>query len=914
MANVKFYITINDGTELEVFPNKYEPFVKDFEDGEMFYRYKWGSLEFRNQPFLYNKTSNTAYLIYTTLNALQRYDEIFIRFYDFDNLIEIKGYCGVVDGQFKNDRVHKVITLTPVIIDKYTNLLENYKEKIDVLNGGDRNKIINGDFESWDNSYTPTGWTINLLNTLGIERYYINGSYKLRLMNIVAPAQAYIYSSFAYQSIYSNKGSNVDLSFRYAPIKSDDVETDNTNAYVSIKLDGNDGIKYLKKDQNDRSKYHWEDSSLNNLIEYATNLITLNPSEVSELYYFNLFSDPLPFSGNIIVTFYNDTGELSGLYYAYGLVSLLLDDVYLKINTTPYKTINVDFINSYLQSYPAFTDINPLALGVPNSKWDGAWTGNNALDGYFELTTGAPSNRFLSDGTYAPVDVDNLRLGDYESNVFTDPNSKYYKCQISEVTIYHCGTYNTTFSYKHRMRATAVFSRDEAKIKDVKYTQQDYEDGICDESEIDTFIPPARNVGWIRTASSDKGLTLWVRKPFNDENDTLGWSLGDQINGGKFQSYDTEHRRTTKRIYPIDTTKSKVLNTCVELRDTIKILFNQTHPDYANKNVISTLFWNDLETEFVTLQDNNSGNNYVSNKSNYLNNIAVLHTLDLKTENVDTQQQEGTFKVSLFDFLEDLKAYFKVYKYGQLYWWITDNLDLRIEHTAYFDNYADINGTVLNYTTQPIIQEDYHDEFEYEPDLMYKKIIFDQINSGYPDFTANTIKFDRISSSKRYKNDENVLKNKTSILTTDLRYCIEKANDLTEGLILINYNQVGDQFIAAYGDTQIQGTKILNGNLSLSSILNNFVRREGTYINGQINDHDVLFYNTTYSKKGIEFTVKGIIDNRFFDTNIDRAGMVKSLTHDFEHQITKITLMYRIKSGLIVKDESEGLMFLNLGI
>jgi len=633
----------------------------------------------------------------------------------------------------------------------------------------------------------------------------------------------------------------------------------------------------------------------------------MTASEITSFLYYRIFSEPLPFSGNVVITFQANDKILG--------TSLLLDDVFLKINTTPYKTINVEFLNSYLQSYPAFTEQSPLNHGVKNKNWSSSWDDGHELDGYFDLTTGAPSSRFLSNGTYAPTDSKELRLKDYEDIFNGQPDSKYYKCQISELTVYHCGTYpeNSPW-YKHRILATAVFSRDEAKIKDVKYTQQDADNDICDQDEVGTEIPPARNVGWVKTPTIEKGLRLWVRKPFNDENDTLGWELSEQINGGMFSGRECQHRRTTKRIYPIDATKSKVLNTCVDLRDTIKILFNQTHPDYATKNVISTFFWNDLETEFVTLQGNNSGLNYVNNKANFLNNIAVLHTLDLKTENQETQQQEGTFKVSLYDFLEDLKARIKTYKYGQLYWYITDNLDLRIEHTAYFDNYADIYGNVLNYTTQPLIQEDYHDEFDYEPENMPKKITFDQINAGYPDFTGNVIKFDRISSSKRYKNDENVIKNKCNITTTDLRYCIENANNLEEGLVLINYNQVGDQFVAAYGDTQIQGTKILNGNLSLSTILRNFATKEGTYINGQINDENVLFDNTTYSKRGMEITVKGIIDNRFFDTNIDRAGLVKTLTHDFENRVTKITLIYRIKSGLIVQDESEGLMFLNVGI
>lgn len=900
---VKFYIKINDGTEFEVFPNKYEPFPKPMYDGERFYRYDWGNIEFENRPFLYSKTSSQGYLIYTILSPLQRYDEIFIRFYDSDSDIEIKGYCGVIDGQFKNDKVHKVITLTPVVIDRYTNLLENYKEKIDVLNGGDKNKIVNGDFESWDNSYTPTGWIVGIFHD--VEKYYINGDFCARLNDTYLTGE----SNVIIQSLFANKGSNVDLSFYFAPLVVGTPSNLTHSRRMKIELSGSEGSKYLKDNNlaDSENVCTWVDSSAGNSFNYGNNLIEMTASEITSFLYYRIFSEPLPFSGVVTITFYANNGSFGSD------TSLLLDNINLKVNTTPYKTINVEFLNSYLQSYSAFTDVNPLALGVPNKNWDGSWTGDHALDGYFELTTGAPSSRFLSDGTYAPVDVDNLRLGDYE-DIFSDPGSKYYKCQISEVTIFHCGTYNTTFSYKHRMRATAVFSRDENKIKDVLYTQQDYEDGICNESEIGDIIPPARNVGWVQTPTIEKGLRLWVRKPFNDEDDTLGWSLGDQINGGKFQSYNTEHRRTTKRIYPVDTTKSKVLNTCVDLRDTIKILFNQTHPDYATKNVISTFFWNDLETEFVTLQGNNSGLNYVNNKANFLNNIAVLHTLDLKTENTETQQQEGTFKVCLYDFLEDLKFRFKTYKYGQLCWWITDNLDLRIEHTANFDNYADINGNVLNYTTQPLIQEDYHDEFDYEPENMPKKITFDQINAGYPDFTGNTIKFDRISSSKRYKNDENVIKNKCTITTTDLRYCIENANNLDEGLILINYNQVGDQFVAAYRDTQIQGVQVLNGNLSFSTILRNFATKEGTYINGQINDENVLFDNTTYSKKGIEIIVKGIIDNRFFDTNIDRAGLVKTLTHDFENRVTKITLIYRIKSGLIVQDESEGLMFLNLGI
>jgi len=901
---VKFYIKINDGTEFEVFPNKYEPFEKPMEDGERFYRYKWGNIEFENRPFLYSQTSKPGYLIYTILSAIKETDKIWIRILHEYSEIEVKGYCGIVDGEYENDKVNKVVTLSPIVIDKYTPLLENWETKVDVLNGGDKNKIVNGDFESWDNSAIPIGWENGGLYDVQCERHYINGDYVCKYNDLFGASYTKLQ-----QPVFANKGSNVDLSFYYAPFVVPESATTSTHSRsIEIKLVGTEGTKYLKDDNlaNSENVCKWVDPSETNSFIYANNVISMTESEITSMLYYKIFSEPLPFSGTVTIAF------IGRDVIAMGTSALYLDKVNLKVNTTPYKTINVEFLNSYLQSYSAFTDVNPLALGVPNNKWNGAWVGDHALDGYFELTTGAPSGRFLSDGTYAPVDADNLRLGDYENNIFIDPNSKYYKCQISEVTIFHCGTYNTTFSYKHRMRAIAVFSRDEAKIKDVFYTQEDVDNDICNQDELGKEIPPARNVGWTKTPKIEKGLRLWVRKPFNDEDDTLGWSLGDQINGGKFQGYDTEHRRTTKRIYPVDTTKSKTLNTCVDLRDTIKILFNQTHPDYATKNVISTFFWNDLETEFQSLQGNNSGNNYVSNKANFLNNIAVLHTLDLKRESNETQQQEGTFKISLKDFLDDLKKYIKVYKYGQLCWWLTDNLDLRIEHIAYFDQFKDINGNVLNYTTQPLIQEDYHDKYKYESDQMYHKVIFDQINSGYPDFTSNIIEFDKIASSKRFKNEENVLKNKTFILTTDLRYCIENANNLDEGLILINYNQVGDQFVAAYGDTQIQGVQILNGNLSLSTILRNFATREGTFVTGKINGEDALFRYTTYTKLGEEITIKGIVWNQYFDTMIEeKTGLVKTLTHDFENGITKVTLIYRKKSKLLVNADTN--TFLNLG-
>ena len=355
MANLKFYIKINDGSEIEVFPTKYEPFVKELEENEMFYRYKWGNIEFRNNPFQYNKTSNQAYLIYNILNALQRYDEIFIRFKDFDNDIEIKGYCGVVDGQFKNDEIHKVITITPTVIDRYTNLIENYKEKVDVLNGGDKNKIINGDFETWEGNI-PFGWQVGFFSE--ISRYYINGDYCAKLNDGLLP---FIQSTIT-QSLWVNKGSNIDLSFYYAFLASGTPSMATQSRRMTIQLIGLEGSKYLKDDDiaTNENISKWVDPSSDNKFIYGNNVVEMTANEITSFKFYRIFSEPIPFNGTIFITF-EANNKVQG-------TSLLLDDIVLKVNTTPYKTINIDFLDSYLQSYPAFTESVPLAIGVPNKK------------------------------------------------------------------------------------------------------------------------------------------------------------------------------------------------------------------------------------------------------------------------------------------------------------------------------------------------------------------------------------------------------------------------------------------------------------------------------------------------------------------------------------------------------------------
>jgi hypothetical protein len=330
---------------------------------------------------------------------------------------------------------------------------------------------------------------------------------------------------------------------------------------------------------------------------------------------------------------------------------------------------------------------------------------------------------------------------------------------------------------------------------------------------------------------------------------------------------------------------------------------------YANSDVISTFLWNDREEDISTLQGENSGANYVDIRinPNPLNNIACLHTTEFKTGEVDPDSDDNELNASFKEFMDDLKRIFINHGQGNLYWFIDENYDLRIEHARYRE--------MKGFTGQVIPENSIYKNYSYDKERMYSRIVIDQINSGYLDFSKNKILFDRISSGKRGK--EVLLEQVTRFITTDLEYCIKNPNDLENSLCLINYeiDANGEKKVVS-ANTQLAGKKMLNGELSLSTIINKYCLEEGTFNSGEVNGETKIFKSTFRTKVGEEFTTKiavdedgneivtGIIDGDYMSTTMG-IGLVRDLEHDFDQQITRVTLLYGSRPAVMAQTEGD---------
>jgi hypothetical protein len=308
------------------------------------------------------------------------------------------------------------------------------------------------------------------------------------------------------------------------------------------------------------------------------------------------------------------------------------------------------------------------------------------------------------------------------------------------------------------------------------------------------------------------------------------------------------------------------------------MLFRNTHAIYSDKEVYSNFLWNSNEEDCGFVLEN-TGANYVTKSENFLNNITCLHTKELRTV-LDEGSEYNELKLSLRDIMEDIKVYFYKYNYGSLYWWVDTGYNLHIEHIKYFE----ITGTTVDVSDLMVRPMKI---YKYNTNELKNIIIYDQINSGYKDFADNKIEYNILNKSI---SDFNKLEIATKYITTDLLYCVTNPNNTKNGLILINHDENG---VVLYGKSFIDNNNILNGNLSLSSLLNRFGRYEGSWYSGKINGIDVSFEHLLRIKEGEEISIHGIIDWMFFTTDLGNGGLITSITHDFNSQITKTKITYR---------------------
>lgn len=544
----------------------------------------------------------------------------------------------------------------------------------------------------------------------------------------------------------------------------------------------------------------------------------------------------------------------------------------IKLTSVPVVTndLTINLLDSYLNTYEIWTEVEAgRNEGVKKDDYD---SDIGLLAAYFD-GDGIPKSTLLTDNAYAPYSIRKqtqpiIRMNGtyssltierlYLSDIKDRLADEYF--ELSKVTVYDF-VYRPNWFSKKKVRTwcTASFSRFEQWVTDGE-------------------TPVGEN--WNDTGFTQSGKRLYVKLPFDGATST--WNLESPTGSGETDGFQYDHSQTTSLVYP-SSSNSLVVDSR-PLYDIIKDVYTNTHSSLATKDVESVFFWNDTDP-LITVD---AGINYITNKSNYLNNIDCVHTYSFQSANQNSD--DAVLEVSLKDLLNDLK-----YMFGnQIFWWVESDGTLRIEHLKYID----LTKSTLDITREATDPTIYNSNIKllseisswsYDKSKMYSLIEYNMINAGYQDFTENKITFNKIVSNKR--NEDIKLNVTTSIISTDVRFCVENPTELENGMILVNHDGLHTMINAI---VPISGVLFDNGNLALSNILKNF-KYEGVFLEGYINGGFTQFDITSRTKDGKDFILKGIFEYDYFKTKLG-VGRIESLTHNLDQEITKVTLRYRFGS------------------
>ena len=825
----KIYLDVGNGYS-EVLAAKVNPFSYEREDGQYFWRYKWGEVIFSNNPKSDSELTTDKYLGYNLIADAGYFQEVKIKYIDSARTIE--GYFAHKDCKFESGKHHKVIRVKPTILDEYTPILENWENKVGIIGG----------------ETTATG------------------SWRLRPINYNQFSNHTLPLAFVSGSIPSAKDAAGDN-----PQTNKFIENAtkgyilNINVFASAKNISGSGsyVIYLKKYDSD-------------LVETDSTVVTSRAitTEVDETEFSGNLSVNLSPSESLALTVEMEIGSLD-----YKSISVTASGNPINVTT---KEISVEFNEDNLTEFPRWQPENMAYKLIKLSD-------RPDLVDYFENAGSAnpyaPKSSYFGSLEYG-MQEKSSGLYLYGGNDQTEGLVEILEAedyQLSEVTVWRGDTIRKWFHKETYFWCTCKFSRQEIITKDA-------DDGTPTE-------PEGLGSGWnVRKSAPDGqvGYTLYTRIPYNGTY--TEWTLGDEIvsDGDPYESngyFEWANKLTSTRNYPKDD-RTETFGNAIDLYILIKYLYNQTNTDYPSGDVKSTFLWNDYEEDMPILS---SGENYVTYAQNWLNNTAVLPTLNLK-ENIDTNEDSSKLEISFKDFMEDFRNFFKIVGMGNLYWFIqwnttTEKYDLRIEHIKFLDFSTGIytfTNLIADNTYLKYLEETYN--YKFDDSDMFRDISIETVNSGYKGFKENNIQFKKITTNTRDKDLSFELQ--TKILSSDIQFAKENPNDLENGLIWLDLDS--EDKIIKYKPGENIDKEMPNGRLATSYLLENgMIRYEGVWEKGTINGISEKYFEKTLRNMMVdEFSIPDIKTSQFFVTGIG-TGMTEKLTIDPEKQTTKLQLAFR---------------------
>lgn len=491
--------------------------------------------------------------------------------------------------------------------------------------------------------------------------------------------------------------------------------------------------------------------------------------------------------------------------------------------------------------------------GTALIKENDEWVGNGEFDAYFN-TGGDPNISSISDPTIGFTSY----VGSYTLQQRIDIllGNDYGDYVLSSVTINESKTITTWLTKKRYLHCLTEFTREVIIVPD---------------TDADPVGYNMREAIFFNGEACHK----WTRTPLGLDAqgyiDNNLWTMG-AIETVNLTTPQVVYRSQTSKIDFLEDGIKQTVASPMTLKEMLNYYLVNTDAEFADKEVVSTFFFNDNEGS-ISLLEGREGSNYVTLNKNKLNNIVAFNTNDIVV--LDEGNENLTKNFSIKTILEDLAVLFNVF------WFFDSNGNLRIEHIRYLDiakqSTVIDNNNLLDYT----------ENWAYDKSNMYSEITYKQTNAKNINFTDNKIEYSAIVSNTRNKQIKKTYN--TSVLSTDLGYAVLNPSDVNDGIILAI---IDDTRTVINSDGAIDGINQVNGELAMSRLLYEYHRYEGTWEVGEINGVTKEFLNTQRTKTSGELTLKGINDSMFFTSPLG-IGILESGTIDLDKQLTKIKLRYR---------------------
>lgn len=899
----KVYIKFGlNGTYFEVEVEEIDPIEEVPIEDTPVYRKKWGQVIVKDKPYQYRTDATNKNKLYTEIMTKSPTEYMFIKHVGDDADIT-EGYFGIIDCE-PDATTKKFIKISPEIYDQYTDLLEYADTKIDVA--ATKNLLKNGDFDMVKEDGSPDLWEHesgypsyiepNVMNLLGSNAAVLRAAYPI----VIGTGTAWIPANCViYQDILNVNGQNqIYVSFFYQLMEI--INTDISLTPLGFMMTITDGVttKYAN------NYGGWSDNL--NVVIYETNKLPLPNDSIDKYSYFNKIFKAPEISGTLRVYFFNkvpsNVSESLGLVY---ISDLIISNITITASDTVYKSIIVDLPEDFIKKpldqirntagyYYYNTGVARVDKSIVEEVIDG---GSDILHWYFDSETNAPNIIRLGDiSTGFEGKTQGGATWNLEAIIaaMNDPNHPFYQGELCELRIYEKEGYEYRFwpfgGYKFLI-LEVWFAREEV-LSSSKYTEEDEISEIGTEGD---WKPPSEDGNWKKTIMpSGSESMLWVRKPYGGDVE-YPWSLKVTQNAYRGANGLYANKITAIREYPTNEDRITFSNT-VDLKEIIKKVFNNTHPSLQGKEVYSTFLWNDIPNDSATAillskyPQIANGVNYYTLQENFLNRVTALHTYSLKTEKKE-DDDDSKLLISFNELMEDITILFPC-----TYYFVDENKNLHIEHLSYEDltqSVVDITGKAEGYEVWKYLKND-----------MFALIDYKMINAGYKDFVTSTFEFDKIVSNRRRADLRNA--KTTKLLTTDIRYCIENPNDISNGLILFCYDIGNDEkYYINYTNGIQSGKEIPNGIISFSNLLKLFGKYEGTWTEGYLDNTSLSFDHTRWTLEGVKsIELKGIYKNKYFNTNIG-IGMPRSKTYDYRRGVTIVDLKYRYGEWYIIVETND---------